>query len=211
MDTIHLLGQARFFDGISPEHRRSVADVCAATPFRKGETLFAEGTEGSAFFLLVQGQIRLHKISPDGQETVIKVVGPGEVFAEVVLFERPRYPVTAVALTDGLALKILRRDLHHLLDDREFRNDFIATLMRKQRYLADRVRQITSSSVEERLMVFLREQSAGSDVIEIGISKKEVAAAIGTTPETLSRLIARLTDDGVLEWTGKTVRLKDKR
>jgi len=208
MNAKHLLSQARFFEGITPEHRQAVADVCATTEFRKGDTLFVENAEGAAFYLLVKGQVQLHKLSPDGHEVVIKLVGPGEVFAEVILFEQTRYPVTALALTDGLALKILRRDLHRLLEDSEFRNDFIATLMRKQRYLADRIRQITSANVEDRFFSFLHEHYGREDVIDVDITKKEIAAAIGTTPESLSRLIAKLKKQKRLSWEGRTIRIR---
>ena len=122
------------------------------------------------------------------------MVRPGETFAEVILFEETRYPVTAVALTDVLLLKILRRDLQRLLEDGGFRGDFIAMLMRKQRYLAERIRLLSTQNVEERLFHFLREQYGPAERIEMGISRKALAAAIGTTPETLSRLLRRLHD-----------------
>ena len=207
MDATHLLDQATFFKGISRNSKRALARICIPSEARKHKVLFREGDEGHSIYLLVRGHVRLHKTAPNGKETVIKVVGPGETFAEVILFEETRYPVTAVAITDALLLKILRRDLHHLLGSEDFRNDFVAMLLRKQRYLAERVRQMSSQDVEERFFLFLREHFGAQTEIETAISKKEFAAAIGTTPETFSRLIRRLTKERKLSWRGKKLML----
>lgn len=208
MDATHLLDQVAFFKGISRESKRALARICIPMEARKREVIFREGEQGHSIYLLVKGHIRLHKTAPDGREAVIKIVQPGETFAEVILFEETRYPVTAVAITHAVLLKILKRDLHQLLNSPDFRNDFIAMLLRKQRYLAERVRQMTSQDVEERFFLFLREQYGDAREIDVAISKKEFAAAIATTPETFSRLIRRLTKERKLVWRGKRLTLK---
>ena len=207
MDATHLLDQATFFKDISRESKRALARICIPLEARKKETIFREGEQGHSIYLLVKGHVRLHKTAPNGRETVIKIVQPGETFAEVILFEETRYPVTAVAITGALLLKILKRDLHQLLNSMDFRNDFIAMLLRKQRYLAERVRQMTSQDVEERFFLFVREHFGGKKEMETTISKKEFAAAIGTTPETFSRLIRRLTKERKLSWRGRKLAL----
>ena len=156
-------------------------------------------------FLLARGRISLHKLSRDGREIVIKVIKPGEVFAEVTLFEKKFYPVTAVALTEVLVLKLLRRDLLDMLRQEDFRNDFIAMLLRKQRYLADKIQQLTSQDVEERLRAFLIEQYGKREQIQAEINKKQLAAAIGATPETLSRLLQDLKNRKCLTWKQGTI------
>ncbi|MBU1910566.1 MAG: Crp/Fnr family transcriptional regulator, partial [Verrucomicrobia bacterium] len=187
MNPRYLLAQTSLFGRLAASHRRALADVCRPVEIRRRAVLFEEGRGGDAFYVLARGRMQLHKTAPDGREIVIKVIQPGETFAEVILFEEARYPVTAVALTDGLLLKILRRDLQRLLAVEDFRNDFIAMLMRKQRYLAERIRQLSTQSVEQRFFQFLREQYGATERIELGISRKALAAAIGATPETLSR------------------------
>ena len=139
-------------------------------------------------------------LSPEGRETVIKVLKPGEVFAEVILFEQKLYPVTALALTEILVFKLQRRDLLGLLRQEDFRNDFIAMLLRKQRYLTVRIQQLTSQDVEQRLRAFLIEQYGPQEQIHIEINKKQLAAAIDATPETLSRLLQDLKQRKRLFW-----------
>jgi CRP-like cAMP-binding protein len=200
MNTQRFLDQAGFFEGISRESKESLSKFCLPVERPKHTTLFREGEPGEAMFLLMRGRVSLHKISPDGREVVIKFIKPGEAFAEVVLFEKKLYPVTAVALTDIVVFKVLRRDLLYLLRQEDFRNDFIAMLLRKQRYLADKIQQLTSQDAEERLRNFLLEQYGEQGQIHAEINKKQLAAAIGINPETLSRLLQELKKRKCLIW-----------
>ena len=205
MDVYRILDQAGFFEGISRTSKEALARFCLPTERAKQSVLFREGEPGEAMYLLARGRMSLHKLSRDGRETVIKVLKPGEVFAEVILFEKRFYPVTAVALTDILAFKLLRRDLLDLLRQEDFRNDFIAMLLRKQRYLADKIQQLTSQDVEQRLRAFLREQYGEQEQILAEINKKQLAAAFGATPETLSRLLQDLKRRKCLIWKQGTI------
>ena len=200
-----IIAQSTFFKELSKDSLRLLDGICAQRSLQKRECLFREGSPGQAVFLLRTGAIQLHKVTPDGNEVVIKIVQPGETFAEVVLFEQERYPVTAVALASSELIVFPRADLLRLLDTPAFRNDFIRMLMRKQRYLAERIVQITSHDVEQRLMGFLNEQYGTAPVVTLNVSKKDVAGAIGTTPETLSRLIRRLARRNALTWKGHTI------
>lgn len=199
------LAESNFFKDLSRESVKALAAICSVRELKKRQFLFRESDPGRAIFLLRRGAIQLHKTAPDGSEVVIKIVQPSEVFAEVVLFERENYPVTAVALADSEVIVFPRADVHHLLNTEGFRNDFIAMLMRKQRYLAERIVQQQAHDVEGRLLWFLKEQFGTQKTVTLSISKKDIAGAIGTTPETLSRLILKLKKRKLLTWTGRTL------
>jgi CRP-like cAMP-binding protein len=205
MEIYRMIDQAKFFEGISQTSKEILSKHCLPIQRPKQFVLFHEGEPGEAMFLLARGRISLHKLSPDGRETVIKVIKPGEVFAEVILFEKKFYPVTAVALIEVLVFKLLRRDLLDMLRQEDFRNDFIAMLLRKQRYLADKIQQLTSQDVEQRLRGFLIEQYGKRDQIQAEINKKQLASAIGATPETLSRLLQDLKIRKCLTWKQGTI------
>jgi CRP-like cAMP-binding protein len=207
MDIYRILDQTRFFEGISRSSKEALSKFCMPVERPRHAALFREGEAGEAMYLLARGRISLHKLSPDGRETVIKVLKPGEVFAEVILFERRSYPVTAIALTEILVFKLLRRDLLDLLRQEDFRNDFISTLLRKQRYLADKIQQLTSQDVEQRLRTFLLEQYGERDLIHAEINKKQLASSIGATPETLSRLLQDLRQRKCLTWKQGVIRV----
>ena len=82
MKAAHLIESASFFRGLSVAVRKALESVCRPQRLDKGQVLFVEAREGDAFFLLVSGGIRLHKNTPDGREVVIRVIRPGEVFAD---------------------------------------------------------------------------------------------------------------------------------
>jgi len=203
--TLQAIKNARSFDGLEERGYSQLAEAARRLDLKKREVLFAEGEQGKALFLLVDGCVQLTKVTPDGNEVVIRTIKEGEIFAEVILFEGNMYPVTATATTASRVLSFARQNILRLLDQPAFRNDFIASLMRKQRYLADRVRYLTSYDVGQRFLLFLRDHYGESDEVTVDLSKKDLAAAIGATPETLSRLIKRLENEELLEWRDKTI------
>jgi CRP/FNR family transcriptional regulator len=200
-----VIGRSGFFKGLNPAACGALARYARVRELGKREVLFAEGQAGETVCLLLSGKIQLHKASLDGAETVIRIVRAGEVFAEVVLLERQDYPVTAVSLTASSVVLLPRRDVLKLLEDARFRNAFIATMLKRQRYLADRVRYLTACDVQERFFIFVREQFGPLEHVTVDLSKKDIAAAIGTTPETLSRLIQRLQAENLVKWRGRVL------
>lgn len=200
-----ILNQLRatvFFKELPEDALQELAPCCRGAKWGKRDILFHEGAPGVDMFLLTQGSVQLVKVAADGGEVVIRTVRPGEVFAEVILFEGDRYPVTARALTAVHALALGRAEMRRLLDRPAFRDAFIAMLMRKQRYLAERVQYLAAYDVRDRFLMFLRDHYGDVSPIRPELTKKDMAAAIGATPETFSRLLKRLQQDGAVRWVG---------
>ena len=201
-----LIASSWFFQSLPPKSRNRLAEIVMPKNLIKDETLFSEGDKGYALYLCGRGSIGLWKRSPSG-DVAIKTIRSGELFAEAILFEKDRYPVTAVALEKTLVYLIPKHQFLNLLEDESFRNPFIANLMEKMRYLAEKIQTISTEDAETRFLRFLRERSKGTKEIRIQMKKKDIAAAIGVTPETLSRLIAKLKDQKRLEWKDGVIRL----
>ena len=206
-DARKLLRDSDFFNGISDMSIRSLAAICIPKRVDKRQLIFLEGEEGHSMYILAEGSVQLYKTASDGREIVIKTIREGEIFGEVVLFERNEYPVSAVALEKSLLLRLPRQQIDCLLVADSFRRDFIGMLMRKQRYLADRILYLTGHDVEERFFFFLQEQFGRLEEYRISLSKKDIAAAIGTIPETFSRLLLRLKEEKKIRWDGETLHL----
>jgi len=207
MNKENILRHIPLFENISQESRAALVDISIPKTVKKKEPLFWEGDKGLTLYILVKGNIRLFKTTSEGKEVVIKVVKPGEMFAEVVLFEQSRYPVSAVALKESLVFMISKHQFTCLLENERFRNDFIGNVMKKLRYLTDQIQFLTTHDVEDRLFMFLEEQYGKKERIVSSLSKKDVAAAIGATPETLSRLLLRLKNEGKVDWTGSDLHI----
>jgi CRP/FNR family transcriptional regulator len=158
MQINHSLKQLNFLQGISDKNLLMLSEICTERLLKKKALLFLEGDEGFAIYFCISGNIQLFKTSNDGREIVIKVIQPGEIFGEVILFEENKYPVSAMALIDSKILMIPKVDFFQLLKREEFRNEFIGTLMAKQRYLTNQIKDLTTFDVEDRLLNFFKQQ-----------------------------------------------------
>ena len=206
--TEEILSRTGFFEKLSSHSIRALSEICIPKHLVKKEILFFENDAGNNVFVLVTGSIQVYKTDKEGKEVVIKILQPGELFGEVVLFDLQRYPASAMALKDSFVYAMPKnRFLQLLRENSEFCTDFFATLMKKLSYLANLVRYITTHDTEERLFLFLYEHYGKKEVIHPTISKKDLAAAISTTPETLSRILAKLKKEKKLLWEEGEIRI----
>lgn len=208
-ETYNTIKNLDFFKQIDSETLKKLSQNCRIVRLETKEMLFHEGFKGDSFFLLLDGAVRIFKTSPDGSETTIKIVNPEEFFAEVVLFEPHTYPVSAVALINSTLIQITREAFSKMLDSSEARERFVASLFSKMRFLSDKVHFLNSYDVEDRFFKFLIDHYGKHYRYEITIPKKDIASAIGTIPETFSRLILRLTKMEIIAWKQKTLFIKE--
>ncbi|HSG29831.1 MAG TPA: Crp/Fnr family transcriptional regulator [Candidatus Krumholzibacterium sp.] len=201
------ISEAAIFRGMDPGTLEEIRKSGYRRRYPRGEFLFLEGGPGDELFILLEGRVKLSKSSEEGREVTVKFIEPPENFAEIVLFESTRYPVTAQAVEDSTVFSLSRGRFLRLLEEKRFRDGFIAMLMKKQRYLAERILYLTSYDVEERFFRFLLDNYGRQERYEIPIPRKDIASAIGTIPETLSRLVARLRSSGTLDWEGDILTL----
>lgn len=204
-----ILAQVPLFAKLPEEQLERLAGLVHRKQVAKKKVLFLKGEAGRSLHLLVTGAVQLYNTTPDGRDVVVKILGPGEIFAEIVLLAEKPYPVNAVALKDSLVYTIDRKEFLDLMDDAPFRNIFIGQLVDRVCYLSRQNLYIASYDVEERLVLYLYEQYGCREEIHVSLSKKEIALAIGTTQETLSRVVKRLSKNEALLWKGKEILIKD--
>jgi CRP/FNR family transcriptional regulator, dissimilatory nitrate respiration regulator len=85
---------------------------CNFTEKSKGDQIFSEGLEATAFFIVVSGKVKIYKLSPDGKEYTLHIHGPGDPFAEAAIFDSLTYPASCVALENTTLLRISKEDYH---------------------------------------------------------------------------------------------------
>jgi CRP/FNR family transcriptional regulator len=208
MNVIGTLVKTALFRDLGEELLAKISEGSRRLEIARGEHLFFEGDEGSALFVLEEGSVRLYKLAEDGQETTVRLIDPFEAFAEVAFFDEGRYPVSAIATKYSVAWAISGTTFQAIMEDRAFRHEFISTIIGRLRYLSQRIHYLTAYDVEQRFFRFLYEQCGAVDTCTVEIPKKEIAAAIGTVPETLSRLILRLRDKGDIVWKGSAITVR---
>jgi len=194
------LSRSVIFGGLPVELIQRLEKSGRMENFGKDEFVFLEGDKGDRFFFLIEGLVRVYKAADNDREVVLRHIRPGEMFGEVILFDSPVYPVNAVAQRDSTVFSIRRSAFIELLQEESFMKFFVGNLFKKMRHLTDRIAFLNAYDVEERFFVFIEEHYGLKPEVEVDLSKAELAEAIGTIPETISRMIARLKTRGVINW-----------
>jgi CRP/FNR family transcriptional regulator len=197
----YTLSRSMFGSGLKAPELHSLVEVCRLCPVEKHAYLFRQEDEASHFYLVHSGAIQVHRLLPDGREQVIHVFRPTESFAEVALAGQQRYPVSAVALEPSQVIAVncaaLRCLIHRMPD---LSVAMIASMSMHLKFLVGRLEQQKFQSAPERLAHWLMEHPQGGDsaLIPVSQKKKNLAAQLGMSSETLSRTLRRFKDAGWL-------------
>jgi len=213
MQLIEQLKTSLLFSGLNDADLTALAAIAVRRSFVKGEALFTEGEEANGFYLLVEGHLKLCRVSPEGREKVLHFVRPGETFAEAAFFGDGKYPAEARALEPGEALYLPRQGFMELMTGKpRFAMNLVVSLSLSLRRFARQIEELTFADVNSRLASFLVRRAAdksttydGITYLELGIKKGELAAQLGTASETISRAFRKLKEEGILEMEARKV------
>lgn len=211
--------------GLSTAQLDALDDRMLSFSWAAGDTLYAAGDSADHLFIVASGQVKLFHTGKDGRRRIVDVVGPGEMFAGEALVEQT-YPDTAEALSITCALR---------LDVAEFRSTLVEhpdlalrvldnttrQLARAREEAARHAGQSTAGRVAETLLrladKFGRpDDETGGTLINLPLTREDLAEMTGTTPESVSRVMSRLRADGLVatgrRWTAVLDRpgLKDR-
>lgn len=181
----------------------------------KGQRLFDQDAPAQRFFLVRSGQIKLYRLSPDGQEKIIEIMGPGKTFAEAVMFMQGRsYPVYAEALGPAEVLSIDNAAFLAVL--RRSAETCLRVLADMSMHLHARVAEIDNLCLHNatyRLVTYLLEQvgdeTRDTSQIHLNVAKGVLAARLSIQRETFSRILARLRERGMIDVQGQDIVITD--
>ncbi len=199
------LKKTELFSSLSGISASRIAGACSVKKIKSGEYVFHEGDEGDFFYLMQSGKARVFKNSRDGKEVTVKIISQDEIFGEVIIFESRAYPASCVAMEECEVISIRKENFLLLLRETDFSADFFGILIKKLRYLNERILFLSAMDVEERFFSFIKENYGIKEQYEISMSKKDAASAIGTIPETFSRMLARLKKAELANWDDNLV------
>ncbi len=202
-----ILRDVYLFSGLPEADLEALAHLAVSKAFARQATIFWEGREAQGFYLLSRGSVKLVKSSPDGKEYIIRLVGPGETFAEAAVFSDASYPATAMALEDCQTLFFPKAPfLRHLAVSPTLARNMLATLSRLMLHLTRQLEDLSLKEVSARLARYLLERCQESHgrietglAFELPTTKTHLAAYLGTIGETLSRTLSRLKSQGLIE------------
>lgn len=201
----------QLFTGLAPEDVQSVAEFTTVKSLTKGEYLFREGEPARGFYVVQKGAINVHRVSVAGKEQVIHIFRAGDSFAEAALATDKGYPADARAVESAQVLLVQKIGILDLLRRRpELALRMLAAMSGHLRVLVGQLDDLTLKDVETRLAHWLvkRCPDSSSDQavqIKLGVTKRVLAAELGTVSETFSRTLAKFREQKLIHVDGKIV------
>jgi CRP/FNR family transcriptional regulator len=211
-DIMSTLARVKLFEGVPAPLLRSLADIATLRRVVAGEVIFEAGEPGASFYAVASGKVRVYRAAPSGKEQVLHVFGRGDAFGEVPVFEGKTYPASAQALEEGVLVRIARKGFVDVLRrEPELAMAMLALLSARLRSFVGQIAQLSLKEVPERLAgyLLLLRGAQNSDDVALDLPKGQIAAYLGTIPETLSRALKKLSDQGLIETSGSRVRVLD--
>jgi CRP/FNR family transcriptional regulator len=205
------LANTKLWRGLPDEQLDAIATIAIAKSYHKGEVIFVEGEEGCGFFVVKSGRVKVFKLSAEGKEQILEFFGAGEHFAEVPAFDGQSFPASATALEKTELLFFERDTFLDLLEQQPtIAINMLAVFARHLRRFARLIEDLSLKEVPGRLaayLLYLNAQSEHSNHVELDITKTQLASLLGTIPETLSRVFAKLSQEGLISIQGSKIRI----
>lgn len=196
-----IAAQIPVFALLKPHALAMLLEGASVFDFRPGHSLFRQGEPAHAFFIVVDGWIKLYRVTAAGDEAVLNVLTKGESFAEAVTFTSGRYPATACAVTSA---RIMLIPADHVMNCiREMPDVAIAMIASTSQHLHRmvlQIEQLMAQSATQRVAEFLASLTPctrGPCTITLPYDKSLIAGRLGLKPESLSRVFAKLRSIGV--------------
>ncbi len=214
-----VLARTPLFAALDPDEIRRVAAVAAARRVARRETVFREGDPSDAFFVVASGKVKIFKLSDEGKEQILHIAGPGQAFAEAAIFEGGAYPATAEAVAGGTLIVLPKRAFLALLERTpRLAIRMLASLSRWLKRMTDLVESLALRDVEARFRAFVADEMKAAGIsladgaaYELPVGKNVLASRLGTVPETFSRTLRKLQEEGTIGVRGRQIRILDAR
>jgi len=216
LDQTELLKRITCFSGLDEAHLEEVLRFSERRTFSRGEVLFELGDPGEALYILLSGRVKCYINGKDGRQVTLAFLGPGELVGELALFdpaERRSASVQAVEETDCVWLS-RERFLEALASNPSLALSVIRTLSQRLRETSQRVGSLVLMDTFGRLARFITElaeregrQLADGSILITRPTQEEIAHFIGTSRETVNRLLKELETQGFLRLLGRKILL----
>src|ERR1035437_4003146 len=206
------------FSELDIKDLRKISEFSSIKKYDKNEWIFTEGDKYRGFYIVLKGNVKVFKLSPEGKESVINIIPPLELFAEVPLFEGyTEYPSNAQTLEESVLFFIPGKDfINFTYNNPHITLKIISGFAKKLHTLTRRIESLTLSDVPNRLAKYIIEEYDKSHKVILSkpfvlltISKSTLAGYLGTITETLSRTFKKLQDENIIEVKGRKIFIID--
>ncbi|MDM8539710.1 Crp/Fnr family transcriptional regulator [Desulfococcaceae bacterium HSG9] len=212
---LSVIAKTPLFKGLPENQLKEIQRITVSRSYNKGEAIFFEGDECNGFYIIAQGQVKVFKLSFEGKEHILHILGPGEPFGEVPVFSGRPFPANSQSLVKSRLLFLPRAAFIKLITaNPSLSLNMFAILSMRLREFTVQIENLSLKEVPGRVASYLLYQSdeqGHHDFVDLRISKKQLASMLGATPETLSRMFAKMSDQGLIEVQGRLIRILDRQ
>ena len=213
--SLDIIPEIPIFNGLPEDQISAIKQIALEKHINKGEVVFSEGEEGHGFYVIVEGRIKIFKVSTEGKEQILHIYGAGQPFGEVPVFAGQKFPATAQAIEKTRALFLPRAAIVDLIAaNPSLALNMLAVMSKKLRQFTVQIENLSLKEMPARLasyLIYLAEEQDVNELVILNISKGQLASILGTIPETLSRIFAKLSGRNLIRVDGKKITLLDRK
>lgn len=191
------------FSNMTKEELGEIIDISSHKNYKKGQMIYNAGEVSNNLYVVYEGQIKISRLTEDGKEQVIRVLGPGEFMGELSLFASMKMSDFALSLTASTICIInggLLKERIKNIPSIAFK--IMEELSKRLENVESLVENINLYTVEKRLANFLLKENDEFNEIELKTTKQNIASQIGMSQETLSRKLTSFQDKGYIKQIG---------
>ena len=211
---LDIISVTPLFKGLPEKQLKEIEQIAVDRHFNKREVIFLEGDDGNGFFLVAEGLVKIFKVSSEGKEQILHILGPGEPFGEVPVFSGQQFPASAETIIESHLLFFPRTAFVNLISaNPSLALNMLAVLSMRLRQFTVQVENLSLKEVPGRLaayLVYLADEEGKEDAVTLNISKGQLASLLGTIPETLSRIFTRMTELNLIKMDGRNIKLLNR-
>jgi len=204
---LKMIGRLPFFKPLPAEAIPSINALFHDVDVSEGERIYFEGDAAEYMFLVALGKVKLVRTTSSGRDVLLDVLRGGEYFGSLPVLGSHAYAETAVAQTDGCILKISSPDFERILSEHpDVTRKVLEEVTRRLVESQEIIKQLSAYTAEQRIAsALLRlagklgETRDRGILIQVPFSRQDLAAMTGTTTETVSRVVSRFAEEGLIQ------------
>jgi len=211
--TGHFISNTMLFRGLPEAQAAELARIAETRAHKRGELIFSEGDSANGLYMLFTGRVKVFKLSSEGKEQILHLIGPGEPFGEVALFLGAPFPAYAEALEESKTVFFPRAAFVDLIKQDPFlAMNMLAVLSQRLKYFTRLVEDLSLKEVPQRFASYLLygDEGSGKPYVQLNIAKGQLASLLGTIPETLSRILGKMVGEGFIKVEGRKITVVDR-
>ncbi len=207
MDRVQILKKSHFFSSLSEPSLREINRFFTEEKFQRDDYILFEGDSPEWLYIVLEGRVKLLKHSDTGKDIILQIYTPGDMFGEVALFDRQPYSASAQAMEPTTIMKMARKEFILFFGRHPFvATELIIELGRQLREAQATIKSLAVDRVEQRIAQILLKLAGkvgvsekGGVMINLPLTRQDLADMAGTTVETAIRVMSRFTKSKIIK------------